>query len=111
MASNRISSMFNRFSHYRHFFYGSGYFLFATATWLPAVIFFNEHVGELGIINGVSMYPYLNTDFNTSLSKDICWINKLNPIKDLKRGMIVAIRYGCPAQDILGLPLLIGSLF
>ena len=92
MTSNRISSLFGRFSHYRHSFHGSRYVLFAIASWTPAIIFFNEHVGEIGRINGPSMYPYLNTSYNESLKKDLCWINKWNPTSNLQRGMIVAFR-------------------
>jgi len=59
---------------------------------LPAVIFFNTHVAEFVSIAGESMYPYLNTSFNESLSKDWCLIWKWNAREDLKRGMIVAFR-------------------
>jgi inner membrane protease subunit 2 len=93
MASKRVSSLLGRLSSYRDFFYGSRYVLFAVASWTPAIIFFNEHVGEIGIINGPSMSPYLNTGYNESLSKDITWINKWDPTRNLQRGMIVAFRY------------------
>ena len=93
MATKRLSSLFVRFSSYRDFFYGSRYVLFAVASWTPAIVFFNEHVGEIGIINGPSMSPYLNTGYNESLSKDITWINKWNPTQNLQRGMIIAFRY------------------
>lgn len=93
MATNRISSLFGQLSNYRHFFYGSRYALFAIASWTPAIIFFNEHVGEVGIINGPSMSPYLNTGYNESTAKDLCWINKYDPTSNLQRGMIVAFRY------------------
>lgn len=92
MAGNRISPLLSRFSNYRHSFNGSRYVLFAIASWTAAIIFFNEHVGEVGRINGPSMYPYLNTSYNENLKKDLCWINKWNPTSDLRRGMIVAFR-------------------
>jgi hypothetical protein len=85
---------FSRFAKYRDFLHGSRYVLFAVASWTPAIIFFNNHVGEVGYINGPSMSPYLNTGYYESMSKDITWINKRNPIKDLQRGMIVSFRYG-----------------
>jgi inner membrane protease subunit 2 len=93
MPIKRISSLLGQLSNYRHFLYGSRYALFAIVTWTPAIIFFNEHVGEVGIINGPSMYPYLNTNYNESTAKDICWINKYTPTSNLQRGMIVAFRY------------------
>lgn len=92
MASKRLTPLFSKSSNYRDFFYGSRYFLFGVLSWTPAIIFFNEHVGEIGRVNGPSMYPYLNTDFNSSLSKDITWINKWNPTQNLQRGMIIAFR-------------------
>jgi inner membrane protease subunit 2 len=57
---------------------------------VPAIIFFNDHVAELADVGGQSMYPYLNTGYNESQSKDICWINKWKPTENLQRGMIVA---------------------
>jgi inner membrane protease subunit 2 len=93
MATNRIFSMFGQLSNYQHFLFGSRYTLFAIASWTPAIIFFNKHVGEIGIINGPSMYPYLNTGYNESTAKDLCWIKKWNPTGNLQRGMIVAFRY------------------
>ncbi|RDL31433.1 LexA peptidase [Venustampulla echinocandica] len=61
-------------------------------SWLPAVIFFNGNVGQIATINGESMYPYLNTSYNESLSRDKCWVNKLNPAGNLNRGMLVTFR-------------------
>lgn len=87
--------------------------LLVFTTWIPALIFFNDHIGEHAFIEGPSMYPYINADHNRSLSQDICWVSKLPPSfflwpftknnqnnqnsKDdsqagLKRGMIVSFR-------------------
>lgn len=77
----------------RAFIRDFSYYTFATLTWIPAVIFFNGHVGECTSIVGASMYPFLNTDYNNNRSKDLCWINKWSPYKDLQRGMIVSFRY------------------
>ncbi|KAG9242338.1 peptidase S24/S26A/S26B/S26C [Calycina marina] len=71
----------------KNFSYGSFIFL----SWVPAMIFFNTHVGEVQFINGESMYPYLNTDFNETQNKTICWTNKWKPTKNLQRGMIVSL--------------------
>lgn len=93
MISNRISSIFKPSASRSNFIRDFSYYTFATITWVPAVIFFNEHVGECTSIVGASMYPYLNTDYNNSKSRDFCWINKWNPYKDLQRGMIVSFRF------------------
>ena len=65
------------------------FYLFGFATWIPAAIFFNTHVGEFAWINGASMYPFLNTDFNETGAQDCGWVNKWNPTEGLQRGMIV----------------------
>jgi inner membrane protease subunit 2 len=75
-------------------------YCFAFVSWVPAIIFFNQHVAEHASISGQSMYPYLNTGYNETLRKDICLVNKWNPAKNLKRGMLVtywlvlALSYG-----------------
>ena len=68
----------------------TSFFLFTFATWLPAVVFFNEHVGQIADITGPSMYPYFNTDIDRSLKRDICWVNRFKPTQNIKRGMIVS---------------------
>jgi len=93
MAANRIFSIFSRSSRSRQSFHEFKYRLFTLATWIPAVIFFNENIGELATINGPSMYPYLNTSFNEDLTRDVCWVNKWNPTRKLERGMIVWFRW------------------
>jgi inner membrane protease subunit 2 len=62
------------------------------ATWVPVVIWFNTTVAELTRINGPSMYPFLNTRYNESLSRDLCLNWKLYAQDDLRRGMIVTFR-------------------
>jgi inner membrane protease subunit 2 len=71
----------------------TGYNLLIFASWVPAVIFFNENVGETTKINGASMYPYLNTSYNESRKKDLCWVNKWNPGVGLERGMLISFWY------------------
>jgi len=68
----------------------TGYFLVIFATWIPAFIFFKDHVGHVGIINGPSMYPYFNMDWNRSLKQDKCWVNCRNAEKNVQRGMIIS---------------------
>ncbi|KAK6580672.1 hypothetical protein PZA11_006908 [Diplocarpon coronariae] len=66
------------------------YWPWAVATWLPAVIFLNDHIGDVTWISGESMYPFLNTGYNEGLKKDFCWTSKLGPTSNLQRGMIVS---------------------
>ncbi|EHL02227.1 hypothetical protein M7I_1821 [Glarea lozoyensis 74030] len=48
------------------------------------------------------MYPYLNTSYNESRKKDLCWVNKWNPGTGLERGMLVSFCYTCaPAMGKL----------
>lgn len=70
---------------FREFLYKTFFFV----SWVPPLIFFNDHVAEVALINGPSMYPYLNSTFNDGLRKDVCWVNKWNPGRKLERGMIV----------------------
>lgn len=88
MASRVLSSIRNA----GPFFRGFNYRLFGFITWVPAIIFFNEHVGEVTWINGPSMYPFLNTNFNEELSRDLCWTSKRSPTTNLKRGMVISLR-------------------
>jgi len=92
MASTRIFSVFNRYTTGRESFHEAKYYVFSLITWIPAVIFFNGNVGEVTWINGPSMYPYLNTSYNEDLKKDVCWISKWNPTRNLERGMLVSFQ-------------------
>ncbi|TVY80839.1 Mitochondrial inner membrane protease subunit [Lachnellula suecica] len=90
MSSNRILSAFRRDNPSGQSIRRFGRTLFFWASWVPAIIFFNENVGEVTIINGPSMYPYLNTGYNESNSRDLCWVNKRKPAHNLERGMLVS---------------------
>ena len=68
---------------------GFAWYSFVIASWIPAAIFFKDNVGAIGEVGGESMYPYLNPTFNQGFAKDLCWISKLRPSADIKRGMIV----------------------
>ena len=92
MASKRIFSMLFHPTRPGQFLLQFGYKTFFIVSWIPAVIFFNEHVGEIAQVHGPSMYPYLNSDFNVNLKKDLCWISRWNPTENIQRGMIVSFR-------------------
>ncbi|KAK0643551.1 peptidase S24/S26A/S26B/S26C [Cercophora newfieldiana] len=62
------------------------------ATWLPPLILFNTHVAQVTLINGPSMYPYLNPQYHESLRRDLCLVFKLYAQWNLKRGMLVTFR-------------------
>jgi len=112
MLSNRLFSAFRNTTAFRNiaafrntqsgkFIRDTSGYLFIFATWIPAVIFFNENVGEVTNINGPSMYPYLNTSYNETLTKDRGWVNKWRPAEKLKRGMLVSFWYtGVPRPPL-----------
>jgi len=59
-------------------------------SWVPAGIFFNMHIAQIQIINGESMYPYLNADYNENLNATTCCLTyKWKPSKNLERGMLI----------------------
>lgn len=91
MATRILTGLRNLRS--RAFIHEFNYTLFTFATWIPALICFNDYVGNATWINGPSMYPFLNTSLNESSSKDVCWNSKLWPTYNLKRGMVVSFRW------------------
>lgn len=77
--------------------------LFTAATWLPVLIWLKEQVGEVTIVEGSSMAPTLNGDFNSTLRRDKVLTYKWGireKVRDLKRGTIITFRYR-PAQSLL----------
>ncbi|KAK0111396.1 hypothetical protein ONS95_001757 [Cadophora gregata] len=96
MSASRVFSQLNRRLRWRPTWREVRYRPLTILPWIPAVIFFNDHVGEHVWINGQSMYPFLNPSFNEDLSKDLCWNSRWNPTANLKRGMIVS--YQSPAH-------------
>lgn len=62
-------------------------------TWIPVLSFINTHVAQLMWVTGPSMYPFLNTDYNTSTRKDVVWVNMWAPAEGLRRGTVVAFWY------------------
>ncbi len=63
------------------------------ATWIPVIAFFNMHVAELTVVSGASMYPFLNEDKDSSLTRDLLLTYKWSPQDNLERGMVVTLRY------------------
>lgn len=74
-------------------------YLFGFATWLPVMILFNTKVAEVTLIDGPSMYPFLNTRYNESLRRDLCLNWKLYAQDDLQRGMVVTFRYEAASRS------------
>ncbi|RYP04692.1 hypothetical protein DL764_004308 [Monosporascus ibericus] len=66
-----------------------GFYMFAFATWLPVLSMFNDYVLEFTRINGPSMYPFLNTERDQTLRRDVVLNFKYGAQHDLRRGMIV----------------------
>lgn len=87
--ATKFPSLPERIQKHKPFLRETGFHLFAFVTWIPALIFFNNNVGEVAWIEGPSMYPYLNTNKDGSLKQDTCWVDKWNPLQGLRRGMIV----------------------
>jgi signal peptidase I len=99
MATQRIiSRLQGRFATSGNFIRDFSFYSFAFLTWIPAAAFFNMHIADIAVINGPSMSPYLNRDFDSSDSKDICVVKKWNAKEGLERGMIVALRFSNPYQ-------------
>ncbi|KAL6809469.1 LexA/Signal peptidase [Trichoderma sp. SZMC 28013] len=66
--------------------------LIGFATWIPVIAWFNLHVAELTVVDGSSMYPFMNADRDSSLRRDVVLNYKWSPQEDLQRGMIVTLR-------------------
>ncbi len=66
-----------------------GFYMFAFATWLPVLSMFNDYVLEITKINGPSMYPFLNSERNQTLRRDLVLNLKYGAQDNLQRGMIV----------------------
>ncbi|KAG5951230.1 hypothetical protein E4U53_003511, partial [Claviceps sorghi] len=62
------------------------------ATWIPVVAWFNLYVAELTLVDGASMYPFMNEDKDSTLRRDVVLNYKWSPQEGLERGMIVTLR-------------------
>lgn len=71
-------------------------YMIGLATWVPAIIWFNTNVAEVTVIDGPSMYPFLNDSINRSLRRDLVLNYKLYAQDNLARGMVVTFRYDTP---------------
>ncbi|KAL6855806.1 LexA/Signal peptidase [Trichoderma novae-zelandiae] len=66
--------------------------LIGFATWIPVIAWFNLHVAELTVVDGTSMYPFMNADRDSSLRRDVVLNYKWAPQEELQRGMVVTLR-------------------
>ncbi|POR31444.1 Mitochondrial inner membrane protease subunit 2 [Tolypocladium paradoxum] len=66
--------------------------LMGFATWIPVIAWFNLHVAELTLVDGPSMYPFMNADRDSTLRRDVVLNYKWAPQEGLERGMIVTLR-------------------
>ncbi|KJZ79228.1 hypothetical protein HIM_01379 [Hirsutella minnesotensis 3608] len=62
------------------------------ATWIPVIAWFNLHVAELTLVDGGSMYPFMNEDRDSTLRRDLVLNYKWAPQDGLERGMVVTLR-------------------
>ncbi|KOS22852.1 Mitochondrial inner membrane protease subunit 2 [Escovopsis weberi] len=66
--------------------------LLGFATWIPVIAWFNLHVAELTVVDGPSMYPFMNSDRDSTLRRDVVLNYKWSPQENLQRGMVVTLR-------------------
>jgi inner membrane protease subunit 2 len=62
------------------------------ATWVPVLALFNIYVAEVTFVDGASMYPFMNSEKDSTLRQDVVLNWKRAPQRDLERGMIVTLR-------------------
>lgn len=91
--SMAASSPWGRVGALRPFLGRFSYYLAGFLPWVPPAIWFNENIGEPTLINGPSMYPFLNDQFYGSLKRDLCWNYKLYAEQTLERGMVITFKY------------------
>lgn len=60
--------------------------------WLPVVMVANRYVAKIEVVNGGSMYPFMNEDKDSSLRRDLVFNYKFRPAEGLRRGMVVTLR-------------------
>lgn len=63
------------------------------ASWIPVVVWFNSYIAETITISGPSMYPYLNSEKDSSIGQDTLLNYKFNAQANLARGMIITFWY------------------
>lgn len=67
-------------------------YAWVTLTWIPIIVFFNNHVLELTSIRGPSMSPFFNERYHETTWPDLCLTWKWGAQQNLKRGQIVTFR-------------------
>ncbi|CAF9928608.1 MAG: hypothetical protein GOMPHAMPRED_005178 [Gomphillus americanus] len=70
----------------RHFILAS----IGLASWIPVMIIIKNNVVKVASISGPSMYPYLNSNYNTSLQKDQVLLSMWKPWQNIQRGQLIA---------------------
>ena len=77
-----LRSLQSAFSFYRIFL-----------SFIPIAVFLDNHVVEPVLVRGPSMTPYLNEHYaEMQTSSDLVLLNKFEPAKELRRGMVVTFR-------------------
>jgi mitochondrial inner membrane protease subunit 2 len=94
-------SSWTRASFSKPFFWNFTRSLLGWSLWIPPAIWFNNNVGELTWINGPSMHPYLNEDYNQTLRKYVCWQQKMYARDNLQHGMIITFWYVLLSRSLL----------
>ncbi|KAL9593523.1 MAG: hypothetical protein Q9219_007513 [cf. Caloplaca sp. 3 TL-2023] len=61
-------------------------------TWLPVLWFIQHHIFQLMSVTGPSMYPFLNTDYNTTVDKDVVAVKMWRAGERVRRGDVVVFR-------------------
>ncbi|KAL8655177.1 MAG: hypothetical protein Q9210_001049 [Variospora velana] len=69
-------------------------------TWFPIVWFLNHNILQLMRVTGPSMYPFLNTDHNTTTQRDVVAVNMWKPGQQVRRGDVVVFRSPMHPQTI-----------
>ncbi|KAL9020389.1 MAG: hypothetical protein Q9185_002363 [Variospora sp. 1 TL-2023] len=69
-------------------------------TWFPVVWFLNHDVIQLMRVTGPSMYPFLNTDHDTTTRRDVVAVNMWRPGQQVRRGDVVVFRSPMHPQTI-----------
>lgn len=73
-------------------------YAWATLTWIPVVIFVNDHVFMITKIRGPSMSPFFNERFNETTDSDRCLEWKFRAHENLARGQVVTFRWVDPPE-------------
>lgn len=74
-------------------------YLLGWATWIPVLITINSNVAQLTFVNGASMYPTLNPEYQQTLRRDLCLDYRLRAQEGLCRGMIVTFKCVAPGKS------------